>query len=74
MNTNNQDNNNLQIQQIEEKTNNLIKNMGDKFNNLINSINFRTNDNELDSKVNKINKEMLLITNKMKNGKTFLLI
>jgi hypothetical protein len=45
--------------------------MGDKISNLINSINFKSNDNniDLDGKVNKINKEIILVTNKMKNGK-----
>lgn len=45
--------------------------MGDKISNLINSINFKSNDSniDLDGKVNKINKEITLVTNKMINGK-----
>ena len=44
--------------------------MGEKFNNLINSINFKSNDNnDLDSKVNNINKEISTIAKKMKDGK-----
>ena len=61
-------NNNISIDN-EEKTNNIIRSMGEKFYNLINSFNFKSNDNiELDSKINRINKELELVTNKMKNG------